>query len=229
MASFLVILQVLRVLAIGNSFSVDALEQEFVPECAKAGITPIVGNLYIGGCSLERHAQNIQSNAQAYSYRTYTTKWDTVQASVREALLSDKWDVVTVQQASHYSGEIETYEPYLTMLIDTIRALCPTAKIAWHQTWAYTPDSKHPEYGRYHHDQAYMYKMICACTKTVMKTHPEIDVLIPTGKAVQKARKKNPTDQLCRDGYHLSYESGRPLAAKTWVKTLRKYAKKAKK
>ena len=45
----------LRILAIGNSFSQDAVEQN-LHEIAKAdGQELIIGNMYIGGCSLERH------------------------------------------------------------------------------------------------------------------------------------------------------------------------------
>ena len=42
----------LRILAIGNSFSQDAVEQ-YLYELLKAeGIEAIIGNMYIGGCSL---------------------------------------------------------------------------------------------------------------------------------------------------------------------------------
>ena len=43
-----------RILAIGNSFSQDAVEQ-YLHELAEAeGISTIIGNMFIGGCSLER-------------------------------------------------------------------------------------------------------------------------------------------------------------------------------
>lgn len=44
----------IKVLAIGNSFSQDAVEQ-YLHELGEAeGITMIIGNMFIGGCSLER-------------------------------------------------------------------------------------------------------------------------------------------------------------------------------
>lgn len=47
----------IKVLAIGNSFSQDAVEQ-YLHELGEAeGITMIIGNMFIGGCSLERHVQ----------------------------------------------------------------------------------------------------------------------------------------------------------------------------
>ena len=43
---------------------------EVIPELGEAeGITMIIGNMFIGGCSLERHVQNIRNNAPAYAYR----------------------------------------------------------------------------------------------------------------------------------------------------------------
>ena len=61
-----------KVLAIGNSFSVDAMQ--YLYGLAKdAGYTDIVlGNLYIGGCTLETHANNIGTGKAAYEF--YTNK-----------------------------------------------------------------------------------------------------------------------------------------------------------
>lgn len=57
-----------KVLAIGNSFSVDAMQ--YLYGLAKdAGYTDIVlGNLYIGGCTLETHANNIGTGKAAYEF-----------------------------------------------------------------------------------------------------------------------------------------------------------------
>lgn len=58
-----------RILAIGNSFSQDAVEQ-YLFELAEAGDIPvIIGNMYIGGCSLERHVNNIREDKGVYAYR----------------------------------------------------------------------------------------------------------------------------------------------------------------
>jgi len=49
--------ETIKILAIGNSFSDDAVE--YLDELAIADSVPlIVGNLYIGGCSLQRHWKN---------------------------------------------------------------------------------------------------------------------------------------------------------------------------
>ena len=45
----------LRILAIGNSFSQDAIEQNLWELFDAEGIPVIVGNLYIGGCKEAAH------------------------------------------------------------------------------------------------------------------------------------------------------------------------------
>ena len=53
------------ILAIGNSFSQDATH--YLHQIAEAdGVETKVVNLYIGGCSLERHWQNIVTGAADY-------------------------------------------------------------------------------------------------------------------------------------------------------------------
>ena len=58
----------LKILAIGNSFSEDATE--YIPMIARdLGIKNItVGNMYIGGCTIEKHASNARNNEAAYKY-----------------------------------------------------------------------------------------------------------------------------------------------------------------
>ena len=57
----------IKILAIGNSFSEDATH--YLHQIAAADQVDMkVGNLYIGGCSLERHWNNIQTNAAEYLY-----------------------------------------------------------------------------------------------------------------------------------------------------------------
>ncbi len=62
----------LRILAIGNSFSQDSVEQYLWELFDAAGIPVIIGNLYIGGCTLERHFQNTVTGKPDYAYRKIT-------------------------------------------------------------------------------------------------------------------------------------------------------------
>ena len=96
-----------RILAIGNSFSQDAVEQ-YLHELAEAeGISTIIGNMFIGGCSLERHVKNARDNAPAYAYRKIGTdgkKREKSKMSLETVLADEDWDYVSLQQESPFSG-----------------------------------------------------------------------------------------------------------------------------
>ena len=215
------IILVIRVLCIGNSFSWDAVEQELVPLCDAKGVQVEVHNLYYGGCSLQQHAEFLAKDTAAYSHRVCTNAEgrvvkDTI--SLRQALRDGKYDVISLQQASHDSGIRSSYEPWLTILIDTVRAYQPEAQLYWMQTWAYSKNAKHPAYPRYQSDQQVMWDSIQACIKSQITNHKL--QIIPCGSAIQNARHTKLGDTLCRDGYHLNYVYGRYTAAAVWYEIL---------
>ena len=224
----LLILLLIRILCIGNSFSWDAVEQELVPLCDAAGVEVEIHNLYYGGCSLQQHAQFLLQDTAAYSHRVCTNAEpriikDTI--TLRQALRDGKYDYISLQQASHDSGLRDSYEPWLSLLIDTVRAYQPDAQLCWMQTWAYSRDAKHPAYPRYHSNQQEMWDSIQACTKYVLNSFPSGRdgvglVLIPCGTAIQLARQTKLGDTLCRDGYHLNYTYGRFTAACVWYEII---------
>ena len=59
----------IKLLAIGNSFSEDAVENYLCDLVKANGDTIIIGNMYIGGCLLERHYNNSVTNSTDYSFR----------------------------------------------------------------------------------------------------------------------------------------------------------------
>lgn len=229
----LTILLLIRILCIGNSFSWDAVEQELVPLCDAAGVEVEVHNLYYGGCSLQQHAEFLQSDKAAYSHRVCTNACprmvkDTI--TLRQALKDGVYDFISLHQASHDSGIRASYEPWLSMLIDTVRAYQPQAQLCWMQTWAYSADAEHPEFPRYHCNQAEMWDSIQSCTQYVQQivnykqssnqsSNRQL-IVIPCGAAIQYARATKLGDTLCRDGYHLNYTYGRYTAACVWYEIL---------
>ena len=222
MSKLLSILLVIRILCIGNSFSWDAVEQELVPLCAEQGVEVEIHNLYYGGCSLQQHAQFLLRDTAAYSHRVCTNAEprvikDTI--TLRQALMDGTYDYISLQQASHDSGIRDSYEPWLSMLIDTVRAYQPNAQLCWMQTWAYSQDATHPAYPRYHCDQREMWDSIQSCTRFVHHTHSTLH-LIPCGDAIQRARNTKLGDTMCRDGYHLNYVYGRYTAACVWYEMI---------
>lgn len=215
----------LKVLAIGNSFSVDAME--FLWDiCDSAGMEDIVlGNLYIGGCSLDTHWSNMQADAAAYTY--YFNEWGTWSKStksIRYALESQDWDIITIQQVSQDSGRPETFGN-LQNILDYINEhkTNPDAKIYWHMTWAYQTGSTHSGFANYGKDQMKMYTAITSAAQGILADYEEIDGIIPCGTAIQNLRTSYIGDKLTRDGYHMSYSTGRYTTALTWFHTFTGY------
>lgn len=200
----------IKILFIGNSFSEDA--SRYLEEIGGGEL--YVRNAAIGGCSLERHARNVEENLQDYSYQKDSEHIRMI--TVREALLEDAWDYVSIQQVSTDSGLIESYEPYIGILIDEIRRCAPGAKIVFHRTWAYEYGSAHPMYSNYSCDTDLMNDMIEQTVRTVCEKYSL--PVIQSGRAVYKAYNTPEFDIRCggmsitRDSFHLSFDYGRYLA-----------------
>lgn len=215
---------VIRILAIGNSFSEDALESHLY-ELAKAdGKTVVIGNMYIGGASLEDHAKNVTSNASVYSYRKIGpegTKKTYPNISVATAVADEQWDYISFQQVSQNSGQFNTYETSLPVVYNYVKekAKNPEVKYVLHQTWAYASNSTHSGFANYNNNQTTMYNAI---VDAYNRAKPLINasLLVPAGTAIQNARTSVVGDNFTRDGYHLSIPMGRYTAAATWYETI---------
>ena len=170
----------IKILAIGNSFSIDAME--YLWQILRAGGVEevILGDLFIGGCPVALHAQNIREDAHTYIYLKNTDGvWHQApDKSLTDGLLDEDWDIVTLQQASHDSGLPETYAP-MDEVLDYVKKHRPLARIYWHMTWAYQSDSDHGAFPRYGCDQAKMYKAIVNAVQTEVLTRPILRVSCP--------------------------------------------------
>ena len=213
----------MKLLSIGNSFSTDS--HKFLHSLAEQNDVNLeCYNLFIGGCSLETHWQNLVENNEFYDLEINGSE-AIRKISINEALLMEKWDVITVQQASAFSGMFETYEPYLTDLVAVVREKVPKAKIYFHETWSYEIGSPHEGFLNYNSNQKEMYLCIKEASK---KASDLINAdIIPTGDVVQFVREnisefdfKNGGISLCRDSFHLSEDYGRFLAGAVWFKKL---------
>ena len=210
----------LKVLAIGNSFSTDATKYLW-NICKNAGVTElVVGNLSIGGCSLDTHYSHIQKADVAYTYYK-NTKGYFVDSSVniQTALADEDWDFITLQQVSQNAGKSGTYTR-LDEIVAFITETCSDATILWHMTWAYQQDSTHGGFSGYNNDQLTMYEEIVKTVQTEIPKHPGIKGVIPSGTTIQNMRTSTVGDTLTRDGYHLGEGLGRYVAGVTWFAVL---------
>lgn len=206
----------MKILSIGNSFSQDstALLQLLTDKITAR-------NLYIGGCSLDMHAANTENDAAKYELQENGEKMQNALVGVKEALISDKWDYITVQQVSGRSGVYESFYPYLGELLDYVRKYSD-AEIVLHETWSYEIGSGHPDFAIYNSDRE---QMAQAIKETYEKVSAKENLrIIRVGEAVQNLRAKPSFDykngglSLTRDGFHLSLSYGRLLAASVWCK-----------
>lgn len=203
----------MKILAIGNSFSEDCTAY-----LESLSGDAYVRNLYIGGCSLARHASNLRGGVAAYQLQKDAKMLGTQLVSANWALMSENWDVVTVQQVSSDSGIYETYGDALCTVLAFVRALAPNARIVWNQTWAYASYSAHPHFPRYGCDRARMHAQIDEVAHRIAEENGL--EIVETGRAIDYLRQHLTGDEseLCRDGHHLSLDYGRFAAAYTWAR-----------
>ena len=176
----------IKILTIGNSFADNATR--YLEDIAAAGnVELVLGKANIGGCSLEKHCNLIDQCdmlPDVKPYNFYMTGAETRPATLKEALVSEKWDFVTLQQVSDLSWRPETYFPYMERLYNLVRELAPQARPVIHQTWAYRIDAN--ELKEYGITQDEMFKCLKqAYSDATKKLGCRI---IPCGEAFQKAR-----------------------------------------
>ena len=201
----------MKLLFIGNSFSANATR--YIREISQGEL--FVRNLYIGGCSLETHARNIENDIPAYEYQVDAKA--IAMTSIKSALLSEEWDVVSVQQVSSLSGIYDSYFPYIDTVIAEVRKYRPNARIVFHRTWPYNYGSTHPEYANYNNDTDLMERMIDNTAKQIAEKYG-FDI-IPSGVAVYKGFNTPEFDirqggetLTAPDTFHLSAVYGKYLA-----------------
>ena len=214
----------LRMLCIANSFTVDAVEQNLHEIAAADGHILIIGHMYIGGCSLEKHWHNAERDSAAYSYRKVGA--DGIrrvrdEARISEALADEPWDVLVFQQQSAMAGQPETFEPWLTNLLRYAKTRVPRrCRRMFFQTWAYAGNATNPNFEAFDQDQGRMYQDIVRTCAAVAKRH-RLEI-IPGGTAVQNSRHTFNRDNVTRDGYHMHWWFGRYLQACTFYESLYK-------
>ena len=121
----------LRILGIGNSFTDDGMM--YLPELLEAaGIRNVVlGRLYIGGCSLERHCREYAAGNTSYTYSKSTdNRWETV--SKKATLLDGSYHPVDSSEMAFimaaklaYKAAMPEAGPVILEPIHTLKAHVP--------------------------------------------------------------------------------------------------------
>lgn len=222
----------LKVLAIGNSYTEDLTAYLSALIGSSGANIPLsklcVYTLTQSSSSLQTWVNNYESGTtKTISRAAGSITMGTTSGTVAQLLAQD-WDVVIMQQLSTYANRYNTFNPYLTKMIGYIRENCTNQQvaIAWQSVWSYKEG--HTAGGVTYGDSEERWAEICAATKQMM--HKDgIDIIIPTGTAIQNARAYqvlNPTfnagntGEVTRDGTHLEFGVGRYIAACTFFQTL---------
>ena len=213
--------EVVRILAVGNSFSDDGVE--YLDELAKSRRHPADRRepLHRGAARWSATGENVSKGLPAYDYRKNCegVQSNTPKTSLLSALQDEPWDYITVQQVSQNSGLYDTYYPFMPSLLQYLRthATNPGVRFAIHQVWAYACDSNHSGFANYDNNQSRMYREIVKTVNRVARKE-HIPIVIPSGTAIQTGRNLM-GDRMTRDGFHLDYGLGRYIAACTWYET----------
>lgn len=179
----------MRILAIGNSFTRDALS--YVPIIlAEMDIDVEIGILYKANCSLQMHWEN-RASSTYYEFDHYTAsagKWTTTQnKGLADGLSAAEWDLVLFNQVSTLSVDYTSYQPYLNNLIDLIAGTLPNVRFGWLLTHAWADG-----YSAYSSltgisNSTEMLAAIKSAVESVWDNTP-IQVILPYGLAIQLAR-----------------------------------------
>lgn len=183
--------QEVKLLTVGNSFADNSVT--YLSGIAKvAGKKLVLFRANLPAHTLQQHVAYLKAfetdpgNPKGSPYNNPAAPGTKI--SLREALQSKPWDVVTIQQASAWSFIPASYQPHANILIATIRQYAPQAEIMIHETWAYGDDvfPKFNQGKKSTLDQQKMYDGLkAAYQKLAMETGLRI---LPVGDAFQKAR-----------------------------------------
>lgn len=222
----------LKILFIGNSFTVDATEH--LPGMLRsAGIANIrMVRAYHGGYKLPEFFENYDAPdiCTYYHCEPGGTAWEndgTLNRSLRSIVESDRWDIVTLQE---HTGSVYAWEWSATER-NALQGLCeyvrqaqplhrPTLCYLMAQAYGRSNTSVYP---RYFASQQEMFETIVAQVRRITE-ETCLDIVIPSGTTLQNLRTTslnvdNGMD-LTRDSYHMDFGISRYAAAAAVFHTL---------
>lgn len=217
--------QTLRVLAIGNSFTTDALG--YMPWMMKAMANDVdltLGLVYSGGYTLRQHWYNGARDTVAYRHFSKCvrgTRWvepyTQYTCTLEQAVTHDHWDIILLQQGSSQSRDYGQYQPYLNYLINWLNKHVTNENVIYGwllpQAWA-------NGYQNLGEDTSLdMFADMAACAQRVLN-ETAVSFVIPCGTSIENAR-MTPLDtigvfgHLSLDGMHL--QEGIPCLLEAYV------------
>ena len=160
---------------------------------------------------------------KSYTYRFYEDNyWQSIDnTDGNQYIKNNKWDVISLQQGSPYSGDLESYED-LEPLIGLVKNINndESTDLIWNMTWAYDSWYESENFAKYNYNTETMYKSIIKCVKEYVVNNDDIKTIIPSGTSIQNGRTSSYNQDFTRDGFHMSLDIGRYIVALMAIKTL---------
>jgi len=230
----------MRILCLGNSYSVDQLNLlrriYFANGGNKAGIQVFLASR--SGASFKNWVDvfNGVDSAETYTLYneiTYISLWNNVKIGQTDGSDSTNfihlvdaqdWDYVVLQQYSKYARAYSNWKTrkvsgYMDSLITLIRQHQPNATLAFTLIHSYWDDYY---YGSTLNHSSYdHWGALCAAARQLQQ-NDSIETIIPYGTAIENLRMSsyNNTYDLTRDGTHLGYDLARYTATCCWYQKL---------
>lgn len=195
--------KVIKVLIYGNSWAGDAVSYAgpLLDEILNGDAKVHIGFCYQRSSSLQDHYNNADNNSsyEKFFYYNSDNGWVSESSvSFNDALHLENWDIVLLQQVSGSAAIVNSYQPYLSYLIDIIssRANKPV-KFGWILA--------RDKFNQSTHEQTPIWNNAKTIAQALLNS-TLIDFVVPTGTATENARTTSLDElgiHLTNDGTHL--------------------------
>ncbi len=215
-----------KLLMVGNSFSVDAMA--YVHEIARAdGINFVAGVLYYGGCTLEQHDDFISNRKNVYTYYKNGIT-DESNVTFYDVIYDEDWDIVTFQNPSTVAGLYESWFPYIPKFLSMMESMLPEVEVGLHMTWVspwFMEGKNNRKLANYNDSTDLAHSMSLSVHDRIVEEHG-VRFIIPTavtmfnmhGTSVCNSTKMETS--FCRDETCHANEKGRYMLACTVYETI---------
>lgn len=212
----------MRLLTIGCGRAIDANSLLLSQMATATGKKLVICNLSIPQASFKTHLNNIKQESNSYAYQRVSVEGNSntqKDQDLRKVIEEENWDFIALEEATEMAGMANGYQTFLPQLAQAIKSLAtnPNVKVLLHQTWVYAKTARNPTFASYGNDQK---KMFDSITNAVMQGKPHVDMVIPTGTAIQNGRTSYLGDKVLKDDIDLDPITGRYIAALSWYETL---------
>ncbi|MBQ9641272.1 MAG: DUF4886 domain-containing protein [Bacteroidaceae bacterium] len=191
----------IRILSIGNSYSMDALF--YLPRLVSSITNEVniaVGIAYYSSATLKNHAQLAESDSKSYTfYHCDSTldHWKRERNLSLADILSTDWDFILLQQSSFFQSDYNSYQPWLDQLTSFVQQHQPHGtKLGWLLCPAFAQSridavkedgTKSYNTGNYTTSDEH-FAAVAQCAQNVLSGNNPVSFVVPAGTAIQNAR-----------------------------------------